>query len=233
MSDDQQDHPRLSRSLAADDAARERRRLGGGRHDLVDNAARRRSPSSLSGQGAVAWLLRSGRRRVLERTGWRLCLVDLSLERWLADVGGNHAALCEIIRSAVFLALVAAGIRRQQQNGPQLQLALISICDVSTVEQDAAGIGKEMSIPREKPGIILFPFARRHTLVTKLVAIVAGASTAVAGENLLSGRLARLERALRRKHMAEQAIATEIATLEEAVRFALLRGVARRGHADG
>lgn len=66
--------------------------------------------------------------------------------------------------------------------------------------------------------LLLFPLAVRRSLIVKLAAQVAGARTGGAGENLLRGRLARLGRSLRRKRISEQVIASELETLESAVR---------------
>jgi hypothetical protein len=79
--------------------------------------------------------------------------------------------------------------------------------------------------------LLPFPLARRRPLVAKLIAEVEAASTMEAGENLLRGRLARLGRGLRRKHIPEEIVAGEIGGLEAAVHTALRKHVGRL--ADG
>lgn len=243
MSDDDCDLP-LDWQLAKDGPARDSRRPDGSRKDRPGGKLRRSPPGPKRRAPAPdIWLRSDGRRLVIKRTGWHPGLADTRIERWLAEVGGDHAALADVLRSAGarardaerFYALILDGLRRHRETGLQLRLPLISAIGKRTRGDEGertagAPIGDEATaMGATKIKLIPFPLARRHAFVAKVAAIVAAAPTARVGENLLRGRLARLERRLKRERFPEKLITFEIRALEEAVK-SIVRGLGQRKH---
>jgi hypothetical protein len=84
--------------------------------------------------------------------------------------------------------------------------------------------------PRAKP--VAFPLSRRRPLVARLFKLMKEASSPGEAERILQGRLARLRRTLRRKHVPEPVIARDLARLDAAV-HALLPAPRTEGQVNG
>lgn len=166
-------------------------------------------------------------RKVIERTGCHPLLARTRIERWLAAVF-DRVELTAIVRSADlraqnaerFLTLVADGVKQGERSSQkQLQLPLLAVVS-DCRESNSIPATKARARPAtlaHRAGFILFPLARRHTLVARIATAVAVASTPAAGKNLLRGHLARVGRTLARKRVPKEVIEREIAALDTAV----------------
>jgi hypothetical protein len=101
------------------------------------------------------------------------------------------------------------------------QLDFFDFCPAAFPAPEKIAERRTPALPKAE--LIPFPLAQRRQLIAKLTAVVGAASTAVVGENLLRGRLARVARGLRIKHFSEAIIAREVQTLESAVRGEIWR----------
>jgi len=79
------------------------------------------------------------------------------------------------------------------------------------------GLPQQNLITAQSDKPIAFPLARRHPLVARLFKLVQEASSASEAERILQGRLARLRRTLRRKHVPESIISRDLERLDAAV----------------